>query len=123
MKRLAVKGNNVKQYVQLRGDPRSPEPELFEIEFPFGVVYVQRASSTSPDYWVHITMHAEDDGDVLSNPDWKRGGALKRMRVDHDDKGAFETAIKLTEDPAACHFAVRVGPSTDNEGKSPQETR
>ena len=112
MRKLKVTGNNTKQVVQLRGDPRNPEPELFEIEFPFGCVYVQRAGLKTDDYWVHITMHAEGDGDVLSNPDWKRAGVLKRMRVDHGDKNAFETAIELTEDPAAYHLAVRIGPST-----------
>lgn len=102
--------------VNITGDRRNNEPEMFRIHFPFGDVEVTRANDgkdvSETDYWVHVYVN-----NPLSNnycPDEDSGafalpGAIKTARLDQTDKHASESNVGDFGRKELYHMAVRIG--------------
>jgi len=58
-------GENV-MGVELKGNPKQPEPIHFRVMFPFGDVDVVRTEDDQ--YWVHVRVNQPEDGDGPDRP-------------------------------------------------------
>lgn len=99
--RLKIKsfGTDV-EGIELKGDPRNPEPDHARIAFPGGDVDVTR--TTDNEYWVHISVNRSD---ISSYDPCSATAEIVNARAD----SKLET-IDLQETLRDCyHFAVRVG--------------
>ena len=57
--RVTAAGEKAQQ-VELRGDPRNPEPDHFRVVFPGGDVDLARCDDGS--YWIHVRVDRPRDG-------------------------------------------------------------
>ena len=107
-KHLKIKkmGDNVLG-VELKGDPKQPEPIYFRVVLPFGHVDIVRQNNN--DYWVHIGCNNEKDGMFI--PDETQTGKFVDGRIDMHGKHANETDQGDFGHKDMYHMAVRVAPN------------
>ena len=89
--------------VELKGDPKNPEPIHFRVVLPFGDVDIVRCTDGS--YWVHARINKEDDG---LNPD-RTFGKFVDARIDIIGKHASDCNAGDFNDPNMYHAAVKIG--------------
>ena len=92
------------QQVELRGDPRHPEPDHFRVVFPGGDVDLARCDDGS--YWIHIRVDRPGDG---SDDGEGPHGVILGGRIDVHGRHTTEIDPGLLADPGLYHLAVRVG--------------
>lgn len=110
--RVNHNGGTEVQQVELKGDPRNPEPIHFRVCFPFGDVDIVRCShpdipGKAPDYWIHVRVNRPNDGD---DPD-RDFGRVTDGRADLIGRHASEVDPGLLADPNLYHLAIKVGPA------------
>jgi hypothetical protein len=88
---LHVRGNKSDQF----------EPSEHRIHFPGGFIGVTRTSNG--DYWAHIAIHQEFDGDAE-----KRPGRLLDARIDQIGKNSSDSDLGDLNSPNLTHLAIRV---------------
>lgn len=101
--RVASAGEKAQQ-VELRGDPRNPEPDHFRVVFPGGDVDLARCDDGS--YWIHVRVDRPGAGDDAGDGPY---GAVLGARVDVHGRHTAELDPGLLADPGLYHLAVRVG--------------
>lgn len=91
--------------VHIRGDKtKQPEPSEHRIHFPGGYIGVSRTSDD--EYWAHIAIHREFDGD-----DEKIPGRLVDARIDQVDKATMEANLGDLTSETLEHLAIRIAPA------------
>ena len=90
--------------VELLGNPKKPEPDMFLVRFPGGHVEISRTSDN--DYWAHVVSYLKDDGDVVA--DESVPGVFSDCRIDCKGKHAGEMDRGDFARPDAYHVAFRV---------------
>lgn len=90
--------------IELKGDPRNPEPDHTRIMFPGGEVDVAR--TTDNEYWVHISIN---DPELVAYDPFRPTARLVDARADliNPIDGRPVDLKPVLE--KAYHFAVRVG--------------
>ncbi len=95
------------QGVRLLGDPRKPEHESFRLEFPGGVVDLQRCTDGS--YWVHVLCNQRELVIDREGPD---SGAIysrfSEARLHSTNKHTSEADLGDFENPGLYDVALRV---------------
>jgi hypothetical protein len=88
--------------IRVRGDKHTQnEAGEHRILFPGGYVAVTRTQDN--EYWAHIGIHKEYDGD-----DEKRPGRLVNARIDCTDKATHEANLGDLSSPNLQHLAIRI---------------
>jgi|SRR5579863_7675188 len=95
------------QGVTLHGDPRKPEPESFRVNFPGGVLDIERCSDNS--YWVHVIAMTPDTIMKTYGPDSGQPvGRFAEARMHLDCKHSAEADLGDFENPGLYDVALRV---------------
>jgi hypothetical protein len=91
--------------IEIKGNPKNPEPTIAVIKFPGGNVEVSRTSDGQ--YWAHITCVQED------NPgDGSQRGAVVSSRIDYTHEAYVRSSMNIPPIPheaGIAKIAVRVG--------------
>lgn len=88
--------------IHVRGDKaKQLEPSDHRIHFPGGYIGVTR--TTDGEYWAHIGIHREFDGD-----DEKVPGRLVNARIDIDGKNSSDSNLGDLGHERLEHLAIRI---------------
>lgn len=91
--------------LHVRGDKHTQaEPSEHRITFPGGYIYVARTSDG--EYWAHIGINREFDGD-----DEKIPGRLVCARLDVLDKATTEADLGDLQNEKLEHLAIKIAPA------------
>lgn len=101
-------GDNVSG-VELKGDPKQPEPIHFRVTIPFGDVDIVR--TTDNEYWVHVRCNNSKDGMFV--PDETQTGKFVDGRIDIHGKHATECDQGDFGHEDMYHMAVRIAPDSE----------
>lgn len=106
--RIEPLGDNVLG-VKLHGDKRRPEPDSFRVEFPGGLVDLERCTDGS--YWVHVLCNQPEKTIEREGP---ASGAIysrfSEARMHMTTKHSAEADLGDFENPGLYDVALRVVP-------------
>lgn len=107
-KHLKIKkmGDNVLG-VELKGNPKQPEPIHFRVTIPFGDVDIVR--TTDNEYWVHIRCNHEKHGMFIRGEDIP--GKFVDGRIDLTSKHSVDCDQGDFGHKDMYHMAVRIAPN------------
>ena len=105
-KHLKVKsfGDNVLG-VELKGNPKQPEPIHFRVKLPFGDIDIARC--TNNDYWIHVRLDHPEDG---KSPE-RLFGKFVDARLNVIGKHTVDCDRGDFSHPDLYHLAVRISHS------------
>lgn len=97
--------------VELKGNPKQPEPIHFRVVLPFGDVDITRCTDGS--YWVHVRRNTEEQVqcDIA-----EQVGQFIDGRIDVTGKHASDCDAGDFGHPDMDHMAVRIGPKPLTSG-------
>jgi hypothetical protein len=90
------------QGIELKADPKHPEPEYFRVKIPGGDIDIVRTSDNS--FWVHVRVNRPENSIDTEAPN----GRIVDARLDINGKHTSETNVGDFENPDLYHLAVRV---------------
>jgi hypothetical protein len=92
--------------VELEGNPNKPEPESFRVEFPGGIVDIERCEDGS--YWVHTIINNPDHYKQF-DPEGDRVPAhVAEARLHIVDKHTSEVDFGDFENPGLYDCAIHI---------------
>jgi len=94
--------------VELKGNPKNPEPIHFRVVLPFGNIDITR--TTKGEYWVHTIVNRTDDG---WDP-FRTFGKFDDARLDIIGKHSSKVNKGDFNHPKLNHVALKLSNDTDS---------
>ena len=95
--------------VRLFGSPRKPEPESFRLEFPGGVIDLERCTDGS--YWAHVICNQRENLEQREGPQAEHGkpySHFSEARLHMVTKHTSEADLGDFENPGLYDVALRI---------------
>ena len=93
-----------KTIVELKGNPKKPEPAQHLIKFPGGAIELSRTEDN--EYWAHIIVNHNEAGNDIGGERERAHGVIVDSRVDMDHP--LTDILKIPGHEMVNHIAVRI---------------